>query len=300
MVKGIGEVVLEHYPEFIDGAIDSIDYWLDALDELGVHIKELDESLWARLESIYELDYSVETWKDAFSSPRHVQNALTAMLMAMGESDSGIAWGLAAAEGLMSAAPKLQEAIREGLAARGIEVERPMDLIRGAGMLFAGMSQNRASLESGGTGKVGIPSIIGGIMSMTGIGGSMAGIVVSILSNIFKERKLPEAEQIGNVRHFIDSGSGLFDAQERFYMSGRHAALARPERVAGDDLSSLESATMGGFAQSVYQDHSSTQNTFEININGAQDPQAVAQEVRRELERYTSNYGRQLKRGLRG
>ena len=49
MVKGIGEVVLEHYPEFIDGAIDSIDYWLDALDKLGVHIKELDESLWARL-----------------------------------------------------------------------------------------------------------------------------------------------------------------------------------------------------------------------------------------------------------
>ena len=49
------------------------------------------------------------------------RTALTAMLMAMGESDSGIAWGLAAAEGLMSAAPKLQEAIREGLAARGID-----------------------------------------------------------------------------------------------------------------------------------------------------------------------------------
>ena len=56
-------------------------------------------------------------------------------------------------------------------------------------------SQNRASLESGGTGQVGIPSIIGGIMSMTGIGGSMAGIVVSILSN-FKERKLPEANRL--------------------------------------------------------------------------------------------------------
>lgn len=253
-----------------------IDVLTDRFDEFATEFKEKDKALYERLQAGRER-LEIQTVSQALKDMTQVQNAVAAATMMIAETDSQLAGQLGFAAGLVQGTG-LEAELASAFEKIGLKT-LPSDIISGLGLVLGGMSQNVKEAGSG------IANILMGISSITGVGASWIPVLSPLLNMFFggPKEKPKEAEKIGNIRHFIATSDMGYQMADRFYLSGRHAAMLR-----GD----LSGPVWGGAVSQRF-------DRVEININGAGDPQAVAQEVKRILTvDIPSSYSREVRRGL--
>lgn len=245
-------------------------------DKFAKEFEPKDKAFYERLQVGRER-LEIKTVGQALGDPTQLQDAVASMTMMMAETDSSLASNFGFLAGLIRGTD-MEVQLASSFEKIGLK-NLPSDIISGMGMIFGGMSQNVKEAGSG------MANIITGLASATGIGGPWVPLLSPLLQTLFgrPKEKAKEAEKIGNVRHFIQSGDAGYQMADRFYLSGRHAALLRGE------------TTGPVWGEGVSQRF----DRVEINISGAGDPQAVAQEVKRVLTSdIPRSYSREMRRGL--